>query len=47
MICGIEYESSGWANEEELDRAEWTALATAAGVHPPSPEICNLTVTIL
>ena len=30
-----------------MDAAEWTTLATAAGVHPPSPETCNLTVTIL
>ena len=27
--------------------AEWAALATAAGVRAPSPESCNLTVTIL
>lgn len=30
-----------------MGAAEWTALATAAGVHPPSPETCTLTVTIL
>jgi hypothetical protein len=30
-----------------MDAAEWTALASAAGVHAPSPETCNLTVTIL
>jgi hypothetical protein len=25
MIYGIEYENSGWGNEEELDRAAWDA----------------------
>jgi hypothetical protein len=25
MIYGIEYENSGWGNEEELDRAAWVA----------------------
>jgi hypothetical protein len=25
MIYGIEYENSGWGNEEELDRAKWDA----------------------
>ena len=25
MIYGIEYENSGWGNEEELDRARWDA----------------------
>jgi len=30
-----------------MDAAEWAALATAAGVHTPSAETCDLTVTIL
>jgi hypothetical protein len=25
MIYGIEYENSGWGNEDELDRAAWDA----------------------